>query len=152
MRENEVIFIALIIVFIEIIQLACFGLLAAPIPLVIYLTTKKRRLAVLAFCLILVLMFAGVFKIYRAPVFVCPPEYEELISPEFRDHIVDWNRGFYSAPIPVLAWKIEVLNADQNNVHLKTKYLFFGWREDTIRYDAFDDGMPPHETKIFGRR
>ena len=123
-------------------QLLCLALPAAAVALIVLALTKKKKAAaaVLALCLLLELGAAA--WIARHPFFRCPEEYRPYISPEEKARIVGYNSGLWSARIPVFPVCVEVLWADEEKVHVGTRYLFIGSTEMEVGLQGSPDPFP----------
>ena len=129
--EMAVIFL-FVVVFVYLLQFLCEAVIAAPIPLLILWLTKKKRAAKAAFVLCLLLALTASVLVARRPFFRCPEKYRAYITEEEEERIVGFNSGVWSPRIPVFPVCVTVLNMDEDRVHVKTKYLFFGSSEMEI--------------------
>ena len=123
-------------------QLICTAVIAAPVPLVVWLATKKKRAAKLVFALCLALELAVIGAVAHKPFFRCPEEYRAAISAEEEARIVGFNRGLWSPRVPVFPVCITVTKADETDVYVRTKYLFFGVSEMRIGRLGSPDPTP----------
>ncbi len=123
-------------------QLFCAAALAAPAPLALWLAAKKKKAAELVFVLCLTLELAAIGAVAHKPFFRCPEEYRPYVSAEEEARIVGFNRGLWSRTIPVFPVCVTVTKADENDVYVRTKYLFFGTAEMRIGRLGSPDPTP----------
>ena len=124
------------------VQLFCAAVVAAPIPLIVRLAAKKKRAAMLVFALCLTLELAAIGAVAHRPFFRCPEEYRPYVSAEEEKRIVGFNRGLWSPHVPVFPVCITVTKADETEVYVRTKYLFFGVSEMRIGRLGSPDPTP----------
>ena len=124
------------------VQLFCAAVIAAPIPLIVRLVTKKKRAAMLVFVLCLTLELAAIGAVAHRPFFRCPDEYRSYVSAEEEARIVGFYNGFWSPRVPVFPICITVTKADETFVYIRTKYLFFGTAEMRIGRLGSPDPTP----------
>ena len=139
--EMAVIFL-FVVVFVYLLQFLCEAVIAAPIPLLILWLTKRKRAAKAAFVLCLLLALTASVLVARRPFFRCPEKYRAYITEEEEERIVGFNSGVWSSRIPVFPVCVTVLNMDEDRVHVKTKYLFFGSSEMEIGRPGSPDPTP----------
>ena len=118
-----------VVLSVYLLQSLCEALVAAPIPLLILWLTKKKKAAKAAFVLCLLLALTASVLAARRPYFRCPEKYRPYIAEEEEERIVSFYSGVWSPRIPVFPVCITVLNMDEEKVHIRTKYLFFGSAE-----------------------
>ena len=123
-------------------QLICTAVIAAPVPLVVWLATKKKRAAKLVFALCLLLELAVIGAVAHKPFFRCPEEYRSYVSAEEEKRIVGFNRGLWSLRVPVFPVCVTVTKVDESSVYVRTKYLFFGTAEMGIGRLGSPDPTP----------
>lgn len=128
--------------FVYLWQLLCLALPAAAIALIVLALAKKKKAAAAALAVCLLLELGGVARIACLPFFRCPEEYRPYISPEEQERIVGYNSGFWSARIPVFPVCVDVLWADEERVHVKTRYLFLGSTEMEVGLTGSPDPFP----------
>ena len=138
-----------IILFIYLLQFLCEAVIAAPIPLLILWLTKRKRTAKAAFVICLLLALTASVLVARRPFFRCPEKYRAYITEEEEERIVGFNSGVWSPRIPVFPVCVTVLNMDDDRVHVRTKYLFFGSSEMEIGQPGSPDPTP---SLIYGLR
>ena len=131
-----------VVLFVYLVQFLCEAVIAAPIPLLILWLTKRKRAAKAAFILCLLLALTASVLVARRPFFRCPEEYRAEITAEEEARIVDFYNGVWSTRIPVFPVCITVLNADGDQAHIRTKYLFFGSAEMEITGLGTPDPTP----------
>ena len=95
---------------------------------------KKKRGGL--FALILAAEIAALGWFGTHPVFVCPAELRPYVSQEQQERIIGFNRGPYSAAIPILPVRIVVEKADGSEVLVRVNYWPFG----TTRMSLGRDG------------
>ena len=95
---------------------------------------RKKRGGLFALILAAEIAVLGWFGTH--PVFVCPPELRPYVSQERQESIIGFNRGPYSAHIPILPFRIVVEAADENEVLVRVNYWPFGTREMGVNEDG----------------
>ncbi len=128
-RRNTEVPALFVVLVVYLLQFLCEALVAAPIPLMILWLTKKKQAAKAAFVLCLLLALTASVLAARRPYFRCPEKYRPYITEEEEERIVSFYSGVWSPRIPVFPVCITVLNMDEEKVHIRTKYLFFGSAE-----------------------
>ena len=124
------------------VQLFCAAVIAAPIPLIVRLVTKKKRAAMLVFVLCLTLELAAIGAVAHRPFFRCPEEYRSYVSAEEEARIIGFYNGLWSPRVPVFPVCITVTKADETDVYIRTKYLVFGTAEMRIGRLGSPDPTP----------
>ena len=148
-RRSDEVPALFVVLSVYLIQFLCEAAVAAPIPLLILWLTKKKRAAKAAFVLCLLLALTASVLVARRPFFRCPEKYRAYITEEEEERIVGFNRGVWSLRIPFFPVCVTVLNMDEDRVHVKTKYLFFGSSEMEIGRLGSPDPTP---SLIYGLR
>ena len=101
-----------------------------PVAVVLHAKSQGRKNIKKSFCsyftICFSLLMSSVFYLGYNPFITCPTEYESFLTQEMKQDILTYNRGFYSANIPIFPYKIKCLSVDENRVVVETKYLYLG--------------------------
>ena len=128
--------------FVYLWQLLCLVLPAAAIALIVRGMTKKKKAALAALALCLLLELGAGAWVARHPFFRCPEEYRPWVTAETQAELVKLNSGVYSPRLPVFPLCVRVLGADGERVHVRTRYLFLGSTEMELGLPGSPDPGP----------
>ena len=95
---------------------------------------KKKRGGLFALILAAEIAVLGWFGTH--PVFVCPAELRPYVSQEQQESIIGFNRGPYSARIPILPVRIVVESADGDKILVRVNYWPFGTTQMSLAKDG----------------
>jgi len=116
------------------IQIGGFALLAG-IPA--YLLSRKRKKHFLWLLVVLLTAeCAGAVYLSENPIVTVPKAYRQYVTEEDRENIRSFNTGVYSANIPVFPVHIRVISANENEIRVRTQYLFWGYTEMSVTEDG----------------
>ena len=122
------------------IQISGFVLTACGLAKLLAWNRRKLRIALAV--IILVLEVASAAYLADNPVVSVPQEYEAYVTEADREAIAGYNRGLYSANIPVFPVCVQVTYADETQIRTVTQYLFFGSVGMCITQDGPSIEMP----------
>lgn len=116
------------------IQIGGFALLAG-IPA--YLLSRKRKKHFLWLLVVLLTAeCAGAVYLSENPIVTVSKAYRQYVTEEDREDIRSFNTGVYSANIPVFPVHIRVISANENEIRVRTQYLFWGYTEMSVTEDG----------------
>lgn len=116
------------------IQIGGFALLAG-VPA--YLLSRKRKKHFLwLLAVLLTAECAGAVYLSENSIVTVPKAYQQYVTEEDREDIRSFNTGVYSANIPVFPVHIRVISANENEIRVRTQYLFWGYTEMSVTEDG----------------
>lgn len=123
------------------LRIVCYGVQIG-VPLLIaaavvyFLPKKSKKVSALLFAVIFAVECMGIAFLAYHPIVSVPEAYRAYVTEEEEMKIASFNKGFYSANIPIFPVCIQVIHADEWETVVKTQYLFWGTTEMSITTDG----------------
>lgn len=113
-------------------QIGITLLLACIIPVIIIAILRKKGIQcikktfLLSTAICFLLLSLTIIYIANNPIIRCSDELEYLVTEDMKKYVISYNKGFYSAKVPIFPVFIDILSVNDNKVVVQTNYFYFG--------------------------